>query len=140
MLVGSFGEDIIFEVSIEKVFTLSDFHRKSKANFSEHKIIGRPAILEFLGRDLEQITFSAIFSKELLGDVDLLQEVHKFREKLWSGEAEFFILNSHLYTENKMVIEDLSEEVKFFSASGEHIFSVINVTLKEYVEALDGDS
>lgn len=138
MQVGSFGE-VIFEVSQEKVLTVDNFSRQSKARYAEHKVIGRPAILEFLGRELETIKFTALFSKSL-GITDLLQEVHKLREMLWNGEANFFVINSHLYTENKMVIESLGEEVKHFSGSGEHILSEIDVVLKEYVENLNNDA
>ncbi len=132
MLVGSFGE-IVFEVSEGKILTLSDFSRESKANYTEHKILNNPAILEFLGRDLEVIKFTVALHKSL-GISDLLMEAHKFREYLWNGTAEFFILNNHLYTENKMVITDLSEEVNYFDGFGKHIATNLNVTLKEYVE------
>ncbi len=135
MQVGSFGE-VIFEVSESKILTLDNLKRDSKARWAEHKIIGRTPILEFLGREIETIKFSAVFSKSL-GINDLLMEVHKLREMLWTGTAEFFILNNHLYTENKMVIEALGEEVKHFSGRGEHILTEIDVTLKEYVEIIE---
>lgn len=137
MQVGSFGE-CIFEVSQARILTVHNFKRDSKARYAEHKIIGRPPILEFLGREIETIKFTAIFSKSL-GINDLLMEVHKLREMLWNGTAEFFIINSHLYTENKMVIESLGEEVQHFSGRGEHILTEIDVTLKEYVEVLQDD-
>lgn len=137
MQVGSFGDDIIFEVSNAKIFTFDNFKRESKANFAEHKIIGRPAVLEFLGRELDSVTFTAIFSAQLLPGADLLQEVHKFRNKLWQGTPEFLIINSHAYTENKMVITDLSEAVEIFDGNGAHQVVKIDVTLKEYVERLD---
>ena len=137
MQVGSFG-DFVFEVSDGRIVTPNDFKRDTKIRYAEHKVINRPAILEFLGRELEVIKFTAIFSKSL-GISDLLQEVHKLREKAWNGEAEFFILNNHLYTENKMVIENLSEEVKHFDGRGAHIFTEIDITLKEFVEIVDSE-
>ena len=138
MVIGSMGS-VVFEVSDSKILTPNDFKRESKARYAEHKIINRPPILEFLGRELEVIKFTAIFSKSL-GISDLLQEVHKLREMLWNGETFFFTINNHLYTENKMVIEDLSEEVKHFDGRGAHILTEIDVTLKEYVEVLEDDT
>jgi len=135
MQVGSLGE-FVFEVSDEVALTLDNFKRDSKARYAEHKIIGRPAILEFLGRELESIKFTMIFAKSL-GISDLLQEVHKLREMCWNGTAEFFCLNNHLYTENKMIIESVGEDVKHFSGSGEHILTEVDVSLKEYVETLN---
>ena len=135
MQIGSFG-DVIFEVSDSKILTPNDFKRESKARYAEHKVINRPPILEFLGRELETIKFTAIFSKSL-GISDLLMEVHKLREMLWNGETAHFILNNHLYTENKMIIENLGEEVKHFDGRGAHIFTEIDVTLKEYVEVVN---
>jgi len=115
---------------------LDNFKRDSKARYAEHKIIGRPAILEFLGRELEAIKFTMLFAKSL-GISDLLQEVHKLREMCWNGTAEFFCLNNHLYSENKMIIESVGEEVKHFSGTGEHILTEVDVSLKEYVETLN---
>ena len=137
MQIGSFG-DVIFEVSSDLILTPERLSRESKARFAEHKVIGRTPILEFLGREIEEIKFTAKFAREL-GITDLLQEVHKLREKCWNGTAEFFILNNHLYTEHKMVIESLGEEVRRFDGRGAHILTEIDVTLKEYVEVLQDD-
>ena len=136
MTIGSFGDEIVFEISDDKIITLDRFSRKSSANFAEHKILNNPALLEFLGRDLEIIKFTVLLHRDL-GISNLLQEVHKFRQKLWDGTAEFFIVNNHLYTENKMVITDLSEEVEHFDGFGNHIVTSLDVTLKEYVKHLD---
>lgn len=137
MVIGSLGEEIIFQVSDEQVETLDNFKRKSKANFAEHKIIGNPAILEFLGRELEEITFTVTLSRDL-GIDDLLMEAQKFRQKLWDGTAEFLSIGNHLYTQNKMVIIDLSEDVKYFDGRGRHILTELNITLKEYREVISG--
>ena len=133
MTVGSFGDDIVFQVSDDKVFTVDNFSRDSKANFAEHKVINNPAILEFLGRELETIKFTVPLHKGL-GIDDLIMEAHKLRQKLWDGTAEFFILNNHAYTQNKMVITDLSEQVEYFDGTGAHIAVKLDVTMKEYRE------
>ena len=135
MTVGSFGEDIVFQVSDDKILTLDKFSRDSKANFAEHKVINNPAILEFLGRALETVKFTVLLHKGL-GIDDLLMEAHKFRQKLWDGTPEFFILNNHAYTQNKMVITDLSEDVEYFDGSGQHIAVKLDLTLKEYREQI----
>ena len=135
MIIGSFGS-IIFQVSSEKILTFDNFKRESKANYAEHKIIGKPAKLEFLGRALETISFTAIFTTQLLPNTDLLQEVHKFRQKLWDGEACYLIFNSHAYTQNKMIIENLSEAVEIFDGKGAHQVVKIDVSLKEYTETI----
>lgn len=135
MLVGSFG-DITFGVSDSQILTFDDFSRKSQANYSEHKVINNPEVLEFLGRSLETITFTVLLMREF-GIDDLLMQAHAFREKLWNGEAEFLVIGNHLYTENKMVITDMSEAVKVFDATGHHLLTKIDVTFKEYREYLE---
>ena len=139
MTIGTFGDDIVFEVSAGKILTIDKFSRTSKANYAEHKVVNNPAILEFLGRELEVIKFTVLLSREL-GISDLLQEAHKFRQKLWDGTAEFFSLNGHLYTENKMVITDVGEDVKYFDGRGRHIVTELDLTLKEYREHLQNDN
>ena len=139
MTIGTFGDDIVFEVSDGKILTIDKFSRTSKANYAEHKVVNDVAILEFLGRELEVIKFKVLLSREL-GISDLLMEAHKFRQKCWDGTAEFFSLNGHLYTEHKMVITDVGEDVPYFDGRGRHIVTELDLTLKEYREHLQNDN
>ena len=132
MIVGSFG-DVVFEVSNFKVLTVKDFRRDTKANYTEHKVINGLTILEYLGRDLEQITFSVTFHQGL-GINNVLEEAHRFRQMAWNGEPNFLIIGGHAYTENRMVITDLSENVEFWTGDGHHLAATMEVTLKEYAE------
>ena len=92
MVVGSFG-DITFAVSSSQVLSFDNFKRQSKANFAEHKVINNPEVLEFLGRSLEEISFTVLLMREL-GIDDLLMQAHSFREKLWTGQAEFLVIGN----------------------------------------------
>lgn len=62
--IGSLG-DIVFEVSSSKVVTFKDYKRTTKARFQSHDIIGQKPILEYLGPDGEEISFTMQFSISL---------------------------------------------------------------------------
>ena len=123
----------MFEVSSWKILTPKDFQRETKINFAEHKRINLPSLLEYTGRGLEEIKFSVTFHRGL-GIDDVLMAVHEFREMAWEGAAEFLVIGEHLYTENRMVIENLSESVEYWTADGKHLVSEMKVEFKEYLE------
>ena len=131
MLVGSFGE-VIFEVSNFKFLTFKDFRRKSSANFAEHKVINNPAVLEFLGRDLEKISLSIKLIENL--GVNPNEEAQNLRQLLFNGEPNFLIINSQTVGDNPFVITDLSEKISFTNAEGKTLAAELDLTFKEYVE------
>ncbi|MBQ9487275.1 MAG: phage tail protein [Selenomonadaceae bacterium] len=57
MIIGAFGE-LVFEVSARRVVTFDSYKRTTKAKYATHEIIGRPPVLEFTGRELEEITLT----------------------------------------------------------------------------------
>lgn len=127
--VGAFG-DLTFEVSSERVFTIDEYQRESKARYAKHDLINEVPILEFLGRDTEEISFTMIFSRRL--GVDPRRSAEELRRMCDEGEANFLVLNCKLIGENRWVIESLTETGKAFDGWGRMIFSEVKVKLKEY--------
>ena len=61
MLIGSWGPDLVFEVSGVRVKTFSEITRKSSGRWSEHLPINTAPISQFLGPGLDEIELKMDF-------------------------------------------------------------------------------
>ena len=129
--LGAYG-GVVFQVSSFKVLTFDDFKRETKAGFAEHKLINQPAILEFTGRELEEISFTMTFLSAL--NVNPFDEIQKLRNMAKKSEYNFLIIGNHAYGENPWVITDLSESITDWTKDGKPLNAKATVNLKEYVE------
>ena len=131
MVIGVLGE-VVFETSSFKVNTFDDYKRDTKAKYAEHELIGLPGKLEYLHRDLEEISFTMTLHREL--GTDPTEETQKLRDSCKEGIADYLIIANHAVGENPWVIESLSEDVLYFDGEGKVLANKLNIRLKEYVE------
>lgn len=130
MPLGSLGP-IVFEVSSRKVRTFKDMKRTTKARFASHDVIGGTPILEYIGPDGEEITFTMQFSASW--GVNPQEETEKVRELCIQGEANYLVLCNSTVGENPWIVESVSESIETVDNNGRIVTSQIEVTLKEYV-------
>lgn len=133
--IGTLG-DLVFEASTSTIRTFDDYKRNTKARIATHELIGRKPILEFLGPDVEEITFNMKFY--VFFGVNPTAEVQKLRKSCSNGEVMNFILNNQPVGDNKWLIESVGEAVTAWDNMGNIIRSSVDVTLKEYVDSLEG--
>lgn len=135
MPVGSLG-DVVFEVSSDKVRTFHDLQMQRKANYAEHAIHGRKALLEFTG--LAPLTAS--MQIELLASLGVVpkDELAALAEILTKHEAIPFILDGEPQGDNLWVLENISGSYSVLNNKGEPISISVTLNLKEYVEAEEG--
>ena len=69
-VIGAIG-DVVFEVSSKKVETLRDMKRQARGRYATHEIVGRKSVLEFLGLEPDEITFSMQLNADLGVDIQL---------------------------------------------------------------------
>jgi len=131
--IGAFN-DLVFEVSTERVLTYDGYKRDSKARYARHELINQTSVLEYLGRDLEEITFTMMFTVSL--GVDPAIETSKVRKLCLDGVADYLILGNMIAGENLWVIESVGEEKKAVDNLGKTIVSSVNVKMVEYVLAV----
>lgn len=131
--IGAFN-DLVFEVSTERVLTYDSYKRDSKARYARHELINQTSVLEYLGRDLEEITFTMMFTVSL--GVDPAIETSKVRKLCLDGVADYLILGNMIAGENLWVIESVGEEKKAVDNLGKTIVSSVNVKMVEYVPAV----
>ena len=131
--IGAFNE-LVFEVSTEKVITYDNYKRETKARYARHELINQTSVLEYLGRDLEEITFTMMFTISL--GVDPAEETSKLRRMCLDGVADYLILGNTVVGENLWTIESVGESKKAVDHFGKTIVSSVDVKMIEYVPAV----
>lgn len=131
--IGAFNE-LVFEVSTERVITYDDYKRDTKARYARHEMINQTSVLEYLGRDLEEISFTMMFTVSL--GVDPAEETSKLRRMCLDGVADYLILGNTVVGENLWTIESVGEAKKAVDHFGKTIVASVNVKMVEYVPAV----
>lgn len=130
MVVGYLG-GIPFITSRNKVRTFDNFNRSSTARWAKHELIGQKPILEFLGKDIEKISFDMQLRASLgINPEDELDNLRTMRDE---GTVLTLVLNNMPITDNFWVIESLDEKVNFFGGNGEILSAIVSISLQEYV-------
>lgn len=136
MPLGALGE-IVFQVSSREVITFSGMKRTTKARYSSHEINGQKPLLEYLGPDGEEISFTMKFSTSW--GVEPTAQAEKLRELCEKGEAMYLIIGNQTVGANPWIIESVGESLVHVDNMGRVIVSEVDVTIKEYVPLMGGE-
>lgn len=129
-MIGQFG-DIVFQTSDNKILTFKDFQRQSSAKIEKHQMIGQKAKSEFLGTELETISFIVDLNAGL--GVSPYIEIEKFRYKLNNGVAEPLIIGGNRLGQDLWIISNLSDSWNTVFNDGFLYSASLNITLEEYI-------
>lgn len=129
-MIGQYG-DIIFECSIDKFHTITDYKRESSGKWIEHELLGRKAISVFTGIGLEKISFKMILNAGL--GVDIESTVQALREMRDEGQVAPLIIGGNPISDNPFRCDSISEANGFYNGKGEAIHLEIEVQLTEYM-------
>ncbi len=135
-MLASLG-DYEFEVSVYNLSTFSDLKFSNSAQFSEHKIIGRKALLEFTG--LNASTCSLNIHLEYGLSDDLYGTIDYFYQAMNDGEALLFMIGNDVMGEGFWVIESLNESYTEISGKGDIVAADLALSLKEYIDDYNDD-
>lgn len=124
--------DYEFEVSAERVRTFQGLKFSNSAAYAEHKVLGRPSLLEFTG--LNASTASLTVFLDITQGVDPMEEISRFYEAMNNHEALGFTLGGEVMGRGLWVIESLDEEYETVSNKGVVMRARVDLKLKEYVE------
>jgi phage protein U len=127
--IGSYG-NVVFEVSSKRTKTFKDFERSGSARWDDHEIIGKKPKSEFVGPDLEEISFTILFKAEL--GINPEKELAKLRSMRDSGKAASFIVGGKPISKNYWSVQQLSESHKAVDHKGNILEAEVSVDLKEY--------
>lgn len=131
MAVGNLGKTITFEVSDKKVLTFSNLSRTVKGRWTQHNIIGNKAKSEFLGPDLDGITFK--ISLSAMHGVKPRTTIEKIEKAVRKGTVLPFVIGGKKVGSNSWVITNVSEAWNCVYSKGELVTADVNLTLQEYV-------
>ena len=129
MLVGCMA-DIPVVVSSRYIRTFDDYSRSSSGRWAQHDIIGDKPVLEYLGPDVEKISFTM----QLRADqgISPARELKKLRRLRDNGKVFPLVIGGSMVTNNMWVLESIDESVSFWGKAGSILSVKVNVTLKEY--------
>ncbi len=131
MYVGSLGS-IPFIVSRNYIRTFRDFGRQGAGRWAKHEIIGDKPVLEFLGPDVEKISFKMLLRAE--DGINPSAEAKKLRKLRDDGKAVTLLLGFKVIGKSKWVVESIDETVNYWTANGTPKSISVDVSLTEYVE------
>lgn len=127
--IGSFGE-LVFKVSSKQVRTFDALRWDFSAKYATHDRHIKEDLLEYMGPEIETITFSMFFSVFL--GVRPLGQIRQLREMVRKGYAQRLVVGGRVYGRYKWVMEKGSVEMQRYDNNGNLWAAKADVTLKEY--------
>ena len=130
-MVGCLGR-IVFEVSSEKLETVSALKKNAVAKYGQHDRHLMQALPEFTGVQPQSLTFDLMLS-EYLG-VHPHQELYVLDQYLRNGDALTFVLGGYVYGSYKWVVESYEMKAEHYDHYGNITSCTVTVTLLEYTK------
>lgn len=128
-VIGTLGKTV-FTVTDKTVKTFNSLKWDSGAKYAVHDRHLKVPLLEFLGTELESISFTMYFSIFL--GVNPMDEITKLLVAERNGEAMSLVIGNKAYGRNKWVIEKLSKDLERFDNKGNLLTAKVSISLKEY--------
>lgn len=127
--IGNFG-DLTFKVSEKCIHTFDDMNWEFSAKYATHDRHIKADLLEYMGPEIESISFSMVFSVFL--GVTPWKQIKKMRKMIRKGYAERLVIGGKVYGSYKWVMEKGTVELQRFDKRGNLWAAKVKVTLKEY--------
>lgn len=132
--IGSFG-DIVFTVSASHIKTFDELSRLSAAKFADHEIAGKKPISEFVGEELDEITFNIQLNRTYAKPEHDLMLLNKIKS---SGAANRLIIGSRNL--GKFTLREFEETLTHVGKNGAILFAEVELTLTEYIDSYSNNA
>lgn len=132
-MLGYFG-DIQFETSDKKVLTFNNLKRDIQSRWAKHNVIGKKPTSEFLGADLDTITFDIQLNAN--NGVKPVEEMNRWLVYAREGHADILVIGKRAVGMDKWTVESVSQMWGVIFRDGEVFNGKVSITLKEYIESL----
>ena len=130
MVIGSFGQHLVFEVHPDKVFTPVSVKRDMAAANEEHKVLGAKPRLEFIAPELNTMSLSVHLSAAL--GVDVEETMLDVETLVSGGFVEKLIIGGVNYGHH--VLTKATEDWSKSDPSGRQISINLALEFKEYLK------
>jgi len=129
-MVGTLGGKIIFTVSSDAVLTFKDLKREVKGRWTVHDILGGKPKAEFLGPDVQSLSFTIHLDMNLhIAPALVLDAIYAMVE---SGDAEYLIIGYLPVGTNPWRIVSASTDWNATYHSGVLMAADVTLELGEY--------
>ncbi|MEK3955301.1 phage tail protein [Psychrobacillus sp. FSL K6-1464] len=132
-MIGYYGP-IKFTTSDKRILTFDDFKREASARSEKHAPIGRKPVKEFIGPELDTITFTILFSAA--NGVNPRVDMEKWLRMCRTGEAHVLVIGKRALGLDKWTVESVSQSWDVIFNKGELYSSKVDITLEEYIEVM----
>ena len=132
MIVGCLG-DIVFSVSQRTIKTLRDVAWQGSASIQSHKRHLNVDLPEFVGSDLDSITFSIRLSK-FLGVSNPMSDIARLLTYERSGTALPLTIGEKGYGRYRWLISKHKVSLEQYDKIGNVVTADVSLTLTEYPE------
>lgn len=129
--IGTFA-GVVFSVSDKTVRTFNNMKWQISGNYAEHDRHMKRDLLEFLGPELETISFEMNLSVFL--GVTPLTELEKLRKIVQTGKTDRLVIGGKVYGAYKWAMTDINGELKRFDKKGNLLSAKVSVSMKEYAK------
>ena len=130
MTIGSLG-GIVFSVSSNKVETVNNFKQSGSASYGKHQRHSGNTLLEFVGSDVDTISFDMTLAAQL--GVDVEAELAKIVKAEQTGEALKLVIGKKALGRFKWVITKHTVNFKQLGRDNALIRAEVSVQLSEYL-------
>ncbi|MFG6383470.1 MAG: phage tail protein [Lachnospiraceae bacterium] len=105
--------------------------RTVKGRWASHSLIGKKPKKQFLGADLEQLTFTITLNAE--HGIKPRKTIEKIEKLIYSGKPQTVVIGKKKIGSNKYVITEMSESWDTILNRGEVVKITCDITLEEYL-------
>lgn len=127
--IGTFA-GVTFSVSDKTVKTFNNMKWQVSGKYAEHDRHLKRDLLEFLGPELETISFEMRLSVFL--GVTPLTEIIKLRSIIQTGKTDRLVIGGKVYGSYKWTMTEMSVNLERFDNKGNLLVAMVDVTMKEY--------
>lgn len=127
--IGNWGSGLKFRTSDSRILTFKDMKRKAAVRTAKHNLINGKPRLEFLGADLQTVTFKMELNA-MLG-VRPKKEEEKLIRRMNSGYVAPLVIGGRKIL-SRGIITNISSSYNHVLRKGEIFSMEIDVTMTEY--------
>lgn len=128
--IGSFGKNIVFRVSDEKVLTFSNMKRTVSGRWTTHNSIKKKPFSEFQGPGLDKVTMRIQLCASLgVKPRDVIKDIEKCVKK---GTVKKLVIGGKKIGSNKYKITTMSETWNTIFNDGKLYSATLDLTFEEY--------
>lgn len=130
-MIGALG-NVVFKVSANYINTFQDFKRESSGRWAKHDIYGQKPKEEFLGPELDTISFKMEL-KASLGN-NPRYDAEKLMILTRTGEALPLVIGGDAMGYYRWVVKKVEQEWEDIDPNGNVLSATVHITLTEYIK------